>query len=384
MAALQAVVAMGAFSLSVLAPQLGLTLAQLGALHTVLFGLGAVSSLAAGRLIHRLGDTQAAAWCAGLVALAMLPLALGPVLVDGTLAWTAWLAIVLLGLAFGPETPASAAVLARVTPPAQRPLVFSVRQTGNQIGAMAGSLALPALLALWTAGPFVLVGVLALGVALWCASVPRAAPSAATAPALPTRDALAGVWHQPALRRLALATCAFSALQMCLNTFLMTHVVRDWHWPVVQAAALVATLQAGGFVGRLLWGWVARRLNQRRERSVWLLGLLGLVMALGCVALVLGPARALPVLAWPLACVLGLAASGWNGVMVAEVARLAGPAAAGATTGAVLMFGYSGLALAPLGFALVGGALGTGAAFVLLALAAAGAAISLLRAPRSV
>ena len=62
---------------------------------------------------------------------------------------------------------------------------------------------------------------------------------------------------------------------------------------------------------------------------------------------------------------LGLSASGWYGVMVAEHARLAGPARAGAVTGAALLFGYAGLALAPPGFAVLGGALGTATAFAL-------------------
>ena len=49
----------------------------------------------------------------------------------------------MLGFAYGPETPASSTLLSRITPPAKRPLVFSLRQTGNQSGAMIGSLALP-------------------------------------------------------------------------------------------------------------------------------------------------------------------------------------------------------------------------------------------------
>ncbi|NEI60227.1 MFS transporter, partial [Rhizobium leguminosarum] len=65
-----------------------------------------------------------------------------------------------------------------------------------------------------------------------------------------------------------------------------------------------------------------------------------------------------------------LSASGWNGVLLAEVAGTAGPARAGAVTGAVLLFGYAALALAPLGFAALGARMGTGAAYsVLLALA---------------
>ena len=45
---------------------------------------------------------------------------------------------------------------------------------------------------------------------------------------------------------------------------------------------------------------------------------------------------------------LGFCAPGWNGVLVAEVSRIAGVQQAGALTGAVLMFGCAGLTIAPL------------------------------------
>lgn len=386
MTALQAVVAMGAFSLATLAPQLGLSLAQLGLLHTLLFGLGALGSLSAGRWIQWLGDTRTAAVCAALVAVAMVPLAWWPSLQGGAAPWTMWLAIVLLGLAYGPETPASVAVLTRATPAEQRPWVFSIRQTGNQIGAMTGSLALPWLSKMSAGLPFGFVALLAGMTAWWCASVPKArvlpgAAIAADASRGPQQGMLASlheVWSRPALRRLAVATCAFSAMQMCLNTFLITHVVSDWRWTVARAASFVALMQAGGFVGRLLWGWVARRVNARKERSILLLGLLGMAMALSCAVLVLGRPFLGETALWALAFGLGLAASGWNGVMIAEVARRAGPPAAAAVTGAVLMFGYSGLALAPGIFAWIGSLWGTSTSYLLLAAAALMAALPLL------
>ena len=51
----------------------------------------------------------------------------------------------MLGLAAGAETPASAHVLSRLVPERLRARLFSIRQTGNQIGAIAASLALPAI-----------------------------------------------------------------------------------------------------------------------------------------------------------------------------------------------------------------------------------------------
>lgn len=371
MTALQATVALGCFSLSVLAPQLGLSVVQLAGLNTVLFGVGTVGALLAGRLLQRLGAWPVAALCAAAVAAGMLGL-----LVGGPLA--PWWAVLCFGLAFGPETPASAAVLTRITPPARRPWVFSVRQTGNQIGAMAGSVLLPMLLVLHPRGPYVVVALLASAMVAWCLLLsrdPRLAAEAGPAPVLPGPggQGLRRVLSTRPLRALALATLCYTAAQMCLNTFLMSLAVREWQLDVAQAGAWVAALQAAGLAGRLFWG----RFAQRCRSAGRLLGLIGLLIA----------AAGIPLMAWPaaqqglpmalLVAVLGFTASGWNGVLVAEVSRIAGPAGAGSLTGAVLVFGYAGLTAAPLAFAAASGVSSMAAAFTGV-FAAAGLAGALL------
>lgn len=392
MTAVQAVVAMGTFALSVLAPQLGVDLGLLGRLGSVLFGVGALASLASGRLIRWLGDLRLAALCMASVLLAMACLAAEATL-GGGMRWAPWPAVLLLGLAFGPETPASASVLARVTPPARRPWVFSIRQTGNQIGAMAGSLGLPALLPHHAAAPFVLVAALAAVVALACLRLARsdgvgarpdddaqagpagatgrttlrpiASPPATAPVAAPAGDRASGLRElaaSPALRLLTVTTVVFMATQVCLNLFVMSHAVRHWRLDVPMAAGWVAAMQAAGLVGRLLWGRVAQRPGVSTRR---LLGALGVLTGVSGLALFLWPATPPAAALAVLIALLGLSASGWNGVMVAEIARLAGPARAGAVTGAALLFGYAGLAVAPLGFAAVGAVLGTSVAFAI-------------------
>ncbi len=371
MTALQATVALGTFSLSVLAPQLGLSVAQLAGLNTALFGVGMVGALLAGRLVQRLGAWPVAALCAAAVAAGMICLLIGgPV--------TPWLAVLLLGLAFGPETPASAAVLTRITPPARRSWVFSVRQTGNQIGAMAGSLLLPTLLVLHPRGPYVVVALLAVAMALWCMALSRDTRLAADPPSGPSprvgvgRD-LHRVLASGPLRALAFAALCYTAAQMCLNTFLMSLAVHEWKLEVAQAGAWVAGLQAAGLVGRLFWG----RYAQRSERASRLLGLIGLLIAATGIPLMVFPAtqQGLPMAV--LVAVLGFTASGWNGVMVAEVSRIGGPARAGSLTGAVLVFGYAGLTLAPMVFAAASSVGSMAAAFtgVFTAAGAAGAVL---------
>ena len=268
-----------------------------------------------------------------------------------------------------PETPASASVLSRVTPPARRPWVFSVRQTGNQIGAMAGSLLLPLLLLQHAALPFAVVASLAVVVGVWCLRLvgrDGSARGAVTAPQHLGQDARSGLHELAAsapLRLLTATMLVYMVTQVCLNLFVMSHAVRHWQLPVAFAASLVALMQGAGLVGRLLWGRIALRPGLA---TGWLLGALGLLMAAAGLPLFLWPATPPSLVLGLLLALVGLSASGWNGVMMAEVARIAGPARAGAVTGAVLWFGYSGLALAPIGFAALGAATGTGTAFAAL------------------
>ena len=127
----------------------------------------------------------------------------------------------------------------------------------------------------------------------------------------------------PALARLAIAAGAFGATQVCLNSFIVTFLVRERGLELAQAGWVAALTQGSGLVGRLLWGWVASRV----------LPSMSLLRALGCVmivcALTLGTLGATMSMAalLPLAALFGLSASGWNGVFLAEVAERSVPEA---------------------------------------------------------
>ncbi|WP_299365751.1 hypothetical protein, partial [uncultured Paracoccus sp.] len=88
---------------------------------------------------------------------------------------------------------------------------------------------------------------------------------------------------------------------------------------------VMAVAQGAGVLGRLLWGWLA----DRHVRPRTMLSLLSIVMAacMGGMALT-GPDWAL----WIVILVAvgsGATAIGWNGVFLAEVARLSPPGMAG-------------------------------------------------------
>jgi hypothetical protein len=82
---------------------------------------------------------------------------------------------------------------------------------------------------------------------------------------------------------------------------------------------------------------------------------------------------------YALAAVFGLTASGWNGVFLAEVARLAPQDRIAETTGAVLTASYAGLLITPLLISIIETFAGLAGAFVGLALLAFGGTAALVR-----
>ena len=312
-----------------------------------------------------------AALCALAVAIAMAVASFGTLaalLVSG----------IIVGLAFGPETPASSTLLARLARPEQRPLIFSVRQTGNQIGAMAGSLMLPAIaLAAPRAGYAVIV-------ALWrsppppsfsrCAHATTASPAdrrSGSTGALPSASCAASR-RLPGLRwrRCPIPPCSSRSTPISSPS-----PSSGWAFRYVTAGLLLAVAQAGGLVGRLGWGWVATHVSTARGVIVGIgLAMAALAILVGC----MGPGWPLPLVA-AVALLFGLTASGWNGVFLAEVARLAPEGRVAEATGAVLTASYAGLLIGPLLVAAVAGFASLSASYAVLGVVALLVTIPLLR-----
>src|SRR5258706_5322632 len=179
---------------------------------------------------------------------------------------------------------------------------------------------------------------------------------------------------EPALRALALISMPYSAMELTLNVFFVSLAVDQIGLSHMGAGALLAVAQAAGLIGRLTWGLVATRWAART-----VLAGLGAAMA----ACALGVALATP--DWPIGALaalvfaFGLTASGWNGVFLAEVARLAPEGRVSEATGAVLTASYAGLVLGPLLVAAGAQAVSLAASFAALAVLAALATLPLMR-----
>jgi MFS family permease len=379
----QVLVVSAMFSMPVAAPviaaELGIDPSNVGLFTAIVFGVSIFTTVIGGNAASRVGGVRVSQACLVLAA-ASLGLA-----ILGNL-WALALAAVALGCGVGPETPASAHLLARVVPLHLRPRLFSVRQTGNQFGAIAISLFLPAMTALagWRVG-FAIVACTCLLYAL-VLEIDRRALLAWDVDAGPRErrritDSLRVVRHDPRLMRLAVMSVCYCATQVCLNGFLVTYLVQDLAMDLVTAGVVMASVQTGGLFGRVGWGLVVERIG----RVPYVLAGLGFVMA-GSAAL-----TACFTTDWHFAALMGVAfvfgltASGWNGVFLAECARLAPSGRVGEITGVLSMLVFIGLVIGPLVFSqVVTSGLGYGGAFLgLSGLALFGTVAILWRAGRA-
>ncbi|MBK1659277.1 MFS transporter [Paracraurococcus ruber] len=372
--AAQALATLTVFVLPVLAP---LAARDLGAaphwvgwqVAIVYCAASATSFLSAGAL-RRWGSarcTQAALAAAGLACLLLLLFGLVG----------AALGAVLIGLGYGLTNPAATEVLARLAPPRRRAMIFAIKQTGVPIGGTLAGLLLPSLAGAlgWRGAILALALVLLLAAAgfgvfdrPWAAERDPGARLIAGA---------GGGWRalrdRPGLPGLAAISGLYSGFQLALGTYTVAMLVEEFGWTPVAAGLAAATTQAVGAAARLGWGALADRWGDGPR----ILALIGGITVLGGLLVPLAPA-------WPagavilLFCLLGGSAAGWNGVLMAEAARLAAPGRAGEAAGAVLAIAFAGVVVGPslLG-ALVAAAGSYALAFALLAaLPALGAMIA--------
>jgi len=303
-----------------------------------------------------IGSASAGGWITRVGPIRMSQAGLLACLAGLALAASATLPLVLLGafvvgLGYGPTTPASSLILVRATPPSQVSLTFSIKQTGVPAGGAIAGLLVPALiLGLGWRGGAVAIGIscfaLAVAIEPWRARYdyglnPKAAVSLQSILA-PVRLVLG----ERRLRQMAVTSFVYGGVQITLVTYLVTFLVDRFGLELVLAGFVMAISQVGSIAGRILWGLFADRFFRRRT----MLGLLGLGMGISSIAtLATGPE-------WPrwllfaFASVFGATAVGWNGVFLAEVARIAPAAKVSEATGGCLFFTFLGVVVTPPAF----------------------------------
>lgn len=346
--AIQALASMAIFSPPVFAPaahgDVGLPASWVGMVTALIFGSATFGALFSGGIIARVGALRMSQYSLVLCAAGISLLATG-------YAWTIVLGAIVMGVGYGPVTPSSSAILAERTPERIRNLVFSLKQTGVPIGgALAGAIVPLLILAFgWKAGA-VAVGLacaaMAVAIQPYRSSVDRGVHGARPSHSAGMLEPLRLVLGHPRLREMGFASAAFSGSQACLSTFLVVYLTQRNGFSLQGAGAALSTAMTAGILGRIGWGIIAD--NGGRPRT--LLGLIGVGMSFAAAL----TAAFTP--AWPLAAIFvvafayGLTATGWNGIYLSEVARIAPPGKAAAATGASLAMTYAGVVLLPMLF----------------------------------
>jgi len=336
-----------------IAPALGLAPQLVGVFVGLMYAGGMAGSLASGGFIERFGAIRVSQACVLLCAAGIALVAAAP----GAAAPAAALlpvAALVLGVGYGPITPASSQVLARTAPPSRMALTFSLKQTGVPAGAALAGAGLPALaLALGWRPALLLVAAMGILVAL----VAQPARHRLDADRRPTRPlTLVGAFAplrvvvaSRVLSELSAAGFVFAATQVCLTSFLVVYLTEALHWSLVHAGLALTVANAGGIAGRIGWGAVADRIVPPRR----LLGSLGILSCLCAATTSTFDAATAPALVMATCALFGTTAIGWNGVQLAELARHAPKGAAGAITGASGFITFSGVVAGPPLFALL-------------------------------
>ena len=256
---IQAMVSMALLTLPVMAPvaakDLAVSPALVGVYIAITYAGAMFSSLTSGTSVTRFGPIRVSQLGLVLCALGLCLCALPWLPATG-------LGALLIGLGYGPITPASSQILARTTQPHQMSLVFSIKQTGVPVGSMLAGAIVPSLM-LGVGWQLSLISVAVVCLISALLSEPLRVQMDDQRQAglqLKLSTLLAPI--RMVLSHRALATMAgcslmFSMVQMSLTTYLVTYLHDDLTYGLVAAGLLLSITQAGGIVGRIVWGYLA-------------------------------------------------------------------------------------------------------------------------------
>lgn len=325
-----------------IAPDFGVEAKDIAVMISIVFGSAMFFSAASGSMIRHYGGIRANQIGMALSAICLLLALPGsiPLLM---------LAAVLIGMGYGPNTPSGSHVLARVTPPASRGFVFSLKQSGAPLGGMLSGLLVPAMVISIGWRGAIGVSVLIAMAAVIAIQPLRARldddrdPNVRLRFASP-RLAICTVLRLPALRRLTLVAFFLTAIQSVVMAFLVIYLIEEIGLTFTLAGAIFGTAQAAGAVMRVMMGWLSDRTLGARSALV----VLGLLSSCALVSLTLVDAQSPQPLVVAICVAAGCMSFGWNGVFLAEVANLADQKDVGTATGGSLFFIYGGIVFGPI------------------------------------
>ncbi len=335
---------------TIVARETGMAAHAIGYQVSLIYCAAMIVSAFAGGLVKRHGSArmaQAALYLAGAGLLALASGAL-PAMMLGT---------VLIGGGYGLNNPSASHILKRVTPGRLRNLVYSIKQAGVPVGGVFAALLMP-LLSGWLGWRGALLAFALVTLLLGACYHPLRRrwdtdrdPGVTLAGSIVKGQKL--LWTAPGLKALAALGLLYSALQLSVSAFMVAMLVDEFGWSLLLAGTMAAGVQVCGAVGRIVWGVVA----DWARSGFKVLALLGAAMGACCLLIAAAPHLPIAVTVLVL-CALGLCAVGWNGVLLAETARLS-PGRHGTLTGEVLVYTFFGVMIGPSSFSAIYSGIGS-------------------------
>ena len=342
-------------AMPVIAPTLtdaaGVSPEKIGELSSII-SLGTLWFLASGHvLLPRFGSVR--------VLQAAAILGAGGVLVGLRGSWPALVAAaLLLGVSYGPAPPAGSDLLMRHSPRSQRALIFSTKQAGAPFGSAVAGLVLP--------------GIVVVAGWRWALLVTAIVSAVSALMVEPWRIELDSSERQPGRGNLLLELISirtamlpfrviassrplvwlagtgfsFACVQGCIFSFYVTYLNAGLGLSLTAAGTAFAVLQAVGMIARIGMGFLADRLGSGVQALIYL--------GLGsCLASALAASLSLD-LPWAgvltVSAVIGVIGISWNGVFLAEVARLAPEGRVSEVTSGTILLTFLGYVVAPAAF----------------------------------
>ena len=272
--------------------------------------------------------------------------------------WPALIAAaLLLGVGYGPTPPAGSRILAATVPARHRTLIFSIKQAGAPAGgALAGLLVAPIASRFgWEAGLIigVLIGVLA---ALVIAPLRgrmdvELDPTRSIGPRAlfrwrTLREPAVSLLADPLLVPITLLGVSFAIVQGNLFSFSVSYLATNRGMTLDEAGLAYACMQGAGVFARIFLGWLADR-TRRAALNLTVQAYVAAVLV--AVFAYLPPGVPLPLVAL-LAGAVGFVGASWNGIVMAEVARLAPLDKVAVATSGSTLFIFLGYVAGPAAF----------------------------------
>jgi MFS family permease len=330
---------------AILAPaaerDIGVTASAVGIMTSICYGGIVATILISGRAIARFGPLRWSQVC-------LLMLAVSAWLMMSAQLALVVLAGLILGPGYGALTPASSVILVRETPGRLRTTVLSVKQTGVPAGGALAGLMIPLLIGRfgWQ-GAVGLLGALCLLLAVLIQPVRRhfdlEAPSASPVAKQGLWASLRLFWKEARLREIGVMSFMYGGMQMMFVSFFVVDLTQQAGLTLMQAGGAMSAAMIGGVVARILWGVAGDRWLMPRPLLAWI----GIATTVATVILAFVAAG------WPLVAIyavgaaMGMTALAWNGLFLAEVARIAPQGDVGMATSAALMLAFSGVVFFP-------------------------------------